>query len=351
MLHRPTPLMFALVLAFCLGLARTHAAAVDPAPEDSFSIVVIPDTQGYRGEGTKAQPESTAPVTNPVFEAHTRWIAENIDTQRIAFVSHVGDIVDKNVEAQWEVARAHMDRLHGQVPYGIVAGNHDMKSDGDSSLFQQYFPASRFADFVWYGGAFAGDPERPGHSGNNANSFQRFSAGGLDFVILHLECNAPDNVVAWADGVLRQHADHHAIISTHMDLGPLEKPVEAKDYIEAPKGRMRWLKCHGERGNTPEQLWEKLYRKHPNLLLVFSGDQSRTTAHRLDAIGDAGNTVHGLLSDYTSSGPLRIYRFLPAAGEIQVITYDTSLNTLVEESKFVPGRENHQFTISHEFGK
>ena len=92
MLHHRIPRLLALALALAPLLAAT---ALDPAPEGSFSIVVLPDTQGYRGANTKATPDSADPVTNPVFEAHTRWIADNIDTQRIAFVTHVGDIVDK----------------------------------------------------------------------------------------------------------------------------------------------------------------------------------------------------------------------------------------------------------------
>lgn len=341
--------LFAILLtAIAWTFAHTVKAenSLSPAPTGSFSIVVIPDTQGYEESGN-----GDAPVANEVFEAHTRWIAENIESQHIAFVSHVGDIVDKNVDGQWAVARAQVDRIHGKAPYGIVVGNHDMTRDGDSSLFQQYFPATRFEGFDWYGGAFAGDPERPGHSGNNANSYQRFSAEGQDFVILHLECNAPDNVLEWADGILEKHADRRALISTHMDLGPREKPKEASDYFDAPKGRMRWLKCHGERGNTPEQLWDKLYRKHPNLLMVFSGDQSRTSAYRLDMTGDHGNMVHGLLSDYTSSGPLRIYRFTPAKNEIRAFTYDTTLGKLVYESKYAPEPDNHQFAVTHDFSQ
>ena len=281
--------LYAALLA--IASLTSYADTITPAPEGSFSFVVIPDTQNYMGNVTKAQAGSDDEMSNPVFEAHTQWIADNIETQRIAFVSHVGDIVDKNVDAHWKVARRHMDQLHGRVPYGIVVGNHDMTSDGDSSLFQSYFPAERFKDFEWYGGHFQGDPERNGHSGNNANSYQFFSAEGLEFVVIHLECNAPDNVVEWANNLLAQHKDRWAIISTHMDLGPLEKPKEAKGYTDDPKGRMRWKKCHGERGNTPAQLWDKLYRKHPHLLMVCSGDQRRTSSLRLDATGDHGK--HG----------------------------------------------------------
>jgi hypothetical protein len=331
-----------------LALASSaRGADLEPLPPGSFTIVVIPDTQGYRGAGTKKEPSSTAPVTNPVFENHTRWITENLRSQNIVFVSHVGDIVDVNHVSQWPVARRCLDRLHGVVPYALTVGNHDMKRDGDATLYQQYFGADRFAAFPWYGGSFEPERETRTVSGNNVNSFQLFSAGGLDFVHLSLECNAPDDVLAWADALLTKHAGRRALITTHMDLGPLDKPSSDDDFLKAPKGRMRWSKIHGARGNSPQQLWEKLYRRHPNLGFVFSGDQSRTTASRLSARGDQGNVVHALMSDYTSSGPLRLYRFVPAQDVVQVITYDTTGRQVVESMPHVPDRAQHQFTLSY----
>src|SRR3569833_4430051 len=94
----------------CLALLSPAAAwgedaQLEPAPAGSFPLVVIPDTQGYRGAGTKATAGATEPVTNDYFATHTSWIVDNLARQRIAFVSHVGDIVDKNTTAQWEVAR------------------------------------------------------------------------------------------------------------------------------------------------------------------------------------------------------------------------------------------------------
>ncbi len=107
-----------LVLAVGLGLAPSiFAAQLPPAPAGTFSIAVIPDTQHYKGQKTKSEPNSTKALTNPVFKAYTSWIADNLKSQRIVFVSHVGDIVDINNREQWTIARRHMDRLHGQVPY------------------------------------------------------------------------------------------------------------------------------------------------------------------------------------------------------------------------------------------
>lgn len=339
--------LFHLTLLLLAGVPMTQAAGLDAAPEGSFTLVVIPDTQQYLGKGTKHDKESTEPITNPVFENHVRWIKENLTSQRVVFVSHVGDIVDRNNDNEWTVARQCMDQLHGVVPYSIVVGNHDMKGSGDSSLFQKYFGAERFREFPWYGGAF--EPERPTPeiSGNNANSYQLFSAGGLDFIHLCLECNAPDDVLEWADDLMTKHVSRRAIITTHMDLGIREKPKTTEGYIKDPKGRMNWTKNHGSRGNTAEQMWEKLYRKHANLGFIFCGDQSRCTAMKLSTQGDHGNTVHALLSDYTSSGPLRLYRFLPGEDRVQVITYDTTLNELVEKSRYVEERSEHQFSLPY----
>ena len=332
------------ILLTILFLSGASYGEMSLAPEEAFSIVVIPDTQKYLGKGTKAQPLSRDPVTNTVFESYTRWIAENLEQQRIAFVSHVGDIVDRNMPEQWEVARRHMDRLHGHVPYGISVGNHDCKSNGDSSLFQKYFPASRFQAFEWYGGHYQPPGADPSVSGNNANSYQVFSAGGMNFVFFHLECNAPDNVLAWVDGILEQHANRWALVTTHMYLGPLKKPKESRGYFDDPKGRMQWTKRHGKRGNSPQQMWDKCFKKHKNLLAVFCGDQSRTQSMYTASQGNHGNLVHELLSDYGSNG-LRVYRFFPKAGRIEVRTHNPMEDKACETTRIVPESGRHQFVV------
>ena len=336
---------FLRILAFCVAMNRgvLPGAEFPAAPPETFSIVVIPDTQHYR---TVMQDERDDPVwENPVFEAYVDWTAANIDQQRIVFVTHVGDIVDLNERPQWRVARECMDRLHERIPYGISVGNHDMQRAGDSSLFQEFFPESRFTGFDWYGGCFVGVNGRTTVSGNNANSFQLFEAEGLQFVFLHLECNAPDNVLAWADSVLREHEDRLAIVTTHMGLGPRDRPEQASDFFDAPKGRMTWKKCHGEQGNSPQQMWDKCFRQHGNLRLICCGDQSRTQALRQSSRGEHGNTVHELLSDYGANG-LRVMRILPQTGKIEVRTWNPMTDEFCQGTEIVPDAGQHQFTLS-----
>ncbi len=190
-----------------------------------------------------------------------------------------------------------------------------------------------------------------GISGNNANSYQLFSAKGIDFIILHLECNAPDNVLSWADNILDKYKDRFAIVTTHMFLGPREKPKISGDYYNLPKGIMVWGKCHGANGNTSGQICDKCLRKHPNLRIIICGDQSRSNALYTRFYGDNGNAVHAMLNDYSISqnGAIRILRFFPTKNEIQVITYDTVDKTILNKTNIVDEPEEHNFRIPISF--
>jgi hypothetical protein len=316
-------------------------------PAGAFTIVIIPDTQSYLGKGTKADSESSDPVTNPNLEAQVRWIREQKADQNIVFVSHVGDIVDKNNVDQWAVAKQHLDTLRGAVPFSLTVGNHDMTSKGDARLFQQHFPAASFKDYPWYLGSYSHDREEQNVSANNVNSAQLFSAGGMDFIHLSLECNAPDDVLAWANDLLTKHPARRALITTHMDLGIRDKPKTGEGFIHDPKGRMRWIKIHGARGNTGEQMWDKLFRKQAGLRLIFCGDQSRATAFRLTTPSDHGHPVTSMLSDYLSQPALRLVRFVPAENRVHFLTYDVVQQVLVDDTPYVHEVDQHQFSLEY----
>ncbi len=336
-----------LLAGLCALTGTVSAADFSPAPAGTFSIAVIPDTQHYRGKGTKAEPGSSQPLSNRIFATYVDWTADNLEQQRIAFVSHVGDIVDINNRPQWTLARSIMDRLHGKVPYGISVGNHDMTLGGDSSLFQEFFPATRFSQFDWYAGYYKKTSGKQEESGNNANSCQLFSVGDLDFVFLHLECNAPDKVLDWADEILKKHSQRRAIITTHMGLGPRKKPKSNDDFYSAPKGRMDWKKCHGKKGNTPQEMWEKSFQKHANLFMICCGDQSRTQALRQSVRGKNGNVVHELLSDYGTNG-MRVMRFVPQDNLIEVRTWNPLTRQFPTRTKTVRAADQHQFKLQYQ---
>ncbi len=323
-----------------------------PLPAGAFTIVIVPDTQDYLGAGTKISTRAGTnlqePVTNPHLEAQARWIREHVRDQNIVFVSHVGDIVEYNRPEEWTVAKQHLDTLRGVAPFGLTVGNHDMAGSGDAILFQMHFPAVSFKQYPWYLGSYEHARADQNVSANNVNSAQIFSAGGMDFLHLNLECNAPDDVLAWANNLIARHPERRALITTHMDLGVLDKPKDPEGFIKDAKGRMRWTKIHGKLGNTAEQMWDKCYRKHANLAMVLCGDQSRVTAMRVTDTGDHGNTVHRLLSDYQSEPVLRLMRFVASENRVHVVSYEVKREILIDATDYVADRDQHQFTLEYD---
>lgn len=330
-----------LSIPFHLFAQDNHLTKLNKAPAGTFTIAVMSDTQNYTDKGTNSDPESRDNVINEIFDSQTKWLINNYKDQNIIFVSHAGDVVNINDTYQWEVANKYLNRIYGIIPFGISLGNHDMESNGNSELYQTYFSEDRFSEFEWYGGSFK----------NNTNSYQLLSFNDLDIIILHIECNATDSVINWANDVLNRYKNRFAIITTHMFLGPREKPVAPEDYFDKPKGIMNWNKTFGLKGNTPQQLWDKCFKYHENIRLIISGDQSRSNALHREIIGKNGNIVHALLSDYSSNngGGLRLYRFYPLKGKIEVISYNTVLNNIIEQTKIVPEKKEHNFIINTTF--
>ncbi|MFW6317388.1 MAG: metallophosphoesterase, partial [Halorubrum sp.] len=147
--------------------------------------------------------------------AQTDWIAENVDSENVAFVTHEGDLVQEGDETdQWDRTDEVMETLDGVVPYSVLPGNHDytVTRDRSSGLdnYVDYFGASRFDDYDWFGGTGPDDEE--------ANSYQLFSAGGYDFLHLALEWEPRDATLDWAQDVLDQYSERPTVLTTHAYL-------------------------------------------------------------------------------------------------------------------------------------
>jgi len=304
-----------------------------PLPDGAFTFAVVPDTQGYDGEGRhtkRGRAPGVGPTTNKQLDRIVDWLLANAQKENIRFVAHTGDLTDMNNAPQWAFASNVLARLDGKLPYAISPGNHDMNGDGNTKLFQGHFPASRFSSNPWYVSAWD----------NNSGSCCLFESGAEKFVVLTLPCDAPDEAIAWADGQLAKYADRHAIVSTHRDLGMKDAKNTRKftnDAAEMKKsgrdfekeyepdlsllGRMTWHKRYGERGNSGVDLWKKLYSRHANIFLVVSGDQGQVKICRVDEKGEKGNMVHSIMQD-TGRGLVRIFRFLPSEKRIACYTVD-----------------------------
>ncbi len=163
--------------------------AVNGPPAADFTIVAIPDTQHYVDNAANAA----------TFTQQTEWIVSSKSALNTIWVSHLGDIVE-HIDAQtieWDRASTSMQVLdNADVPYGIAPGNHDMSSAGVSTNYDIKFPLERmwFYPTIGVDGGYLGqnlfgpDPINR----QNKNNFSLFSAGGMDFVVIHLEYRHAD---------------------------------------------------------------------------------------------------------------------------------------------------------------
>ena len=123
-------------------LSLVPAWGQETAPDDNFSVVLLPDTQNYSEKYAET------------YITQTLWIRKRLKVDNIKFTIHLGDIVQNPGEQpEWENASLAMRLLDGVVPYSVVPGNHDMVvKSRDTALYNNYFAPSRFVDRKWYGG-------------------------------------------------------------------------------------------------------------------------------------------------------------------------------------------------------
>ena len=291
-----------------------------PGVGDPFTFAVLPDTQNY----------VITPTNDPIMTAQAQWFVAQRDPLDIAFVAGVGDVVDNYIsDAQWTRASDNLAIMDaGGVPNSVLPGNHDFNlATGDFTKYNQYLPVSRYRDATWnsptasYGGYYGQNQFGPDAADRqNMDNYALFTAGGMDFLLLNLELNPPDDVLAWAQRVLSAHPNRRAIVATHAYVnvsGAFSLQVQRTDVP----------------GNSGAAIWQKLVQPNCNVFLVVNGhftDLLDGEANRTD-LNACGRPVHAALSDYQGrpnggDGWLRYYTFTPAANEIRATTYSPTRN-------------------------
>ena len=202
-------------------------------------IVVIPDTQAYTRD----------PANHALLLQQTKWIAENIESENIAFITHVGDIIqsgggrgearsEDELIAQWQFADENYDQFDGSIPFSMAYGNHDFDTFGDSSAgstrAQSFFGANRYETYDWFGGA----------SPDGATFYQFFELGGQRLLHVAIKFQPDQQTLDWVGDLVRE-TNLPTIISTHAYLvdvgigrggsGPVEAPVSNKQSVPAFK--------------------------------------------------------------------------------------------------------------------
>lgn len=317
------------------------------APIDvTFTLAMIPDTQNYV-DYSKQKNEGFALDASELFIQQMQYIADNSAANggEIAFVAAVGDV--------WQHQTKEMDEEHaarGQkstpnpflgrvlkvtdktltveipkalegyqllsdagIPFGVAPGNHDHDAMWTSAAFppdtsKSFRELSMTAEdlgILHIGGldnfrsAFGDD--KPFFKGKTwyvdsynggANSAQRFTAGGYTFLHITLEMQASNEVVDWARSVMAENPGLPTIFTTHdyLSVGGERKANPIVDLSRVDPT------AH----NSAQQMWDKLYSRHDQILMVLCGHQ-HGQSHRVDDNVN-GMPVIQILADYQDRG-------------------------------------------------
>lgn len=280
--------------AVLLAALATFTAVKLIGPKDKvFTFLWTSDPQWYSFK----YPE--------IIEHQNQWIAENYEDYDIRYMFHTGDFVNlPHSHEEWAVMTASYEDLDAcGIPYGVLAGNHDVDGD-DHTEFSQYFGAARYEDRDWYGGDYD----------DNFGHYDVMKIAGVKFIFLYMGYNETysDEDIAWMNDVLKEYSDHVAILNFH-------------DY----------LKVSAERSASGELFFEKVVLENPNVRLVLCGHNYLAT-RRYDAIDDDGDgtadrTVFQLMANYqaTLQGGNGFMRFMECDvenGTIASTTYSPYLD-------------------------
>jgi hypothetical protein len=309
--HRLLILLFSLPLLGSLSFSDR---------EDYFSIILLPDTQNY----TSRFPD--------IMYQQMDWIVKNKDPLNIQYVVHMGDITDDNKESAWEVAsRSYKILENAAIPYSIVYGDNDIKNpvtdkyDGirHTEFLNKYFPVSRFdKKGSWWSGGFF-------EPGKIDNYYCLFNYGEYKFMIMNLEIAPRSAVLKWANHTISQNISHKVIVVTH-------------DYIDSDGKRLDDLKSFGmngkdangkPRGNNADDIFDKLLKKNPNILMILCGHKNGTYEKTIKISRESEKTrkMFEILSDFqdeklkgsdekSGKGLLRVLKIYPEKNEIVLTT-------------------------------
>ena len=272
-----------------------------------FVIGILPDTQVE----VNVKPE--------MFMSQMNWLAAKRDSLNMPIVLHVGDIVDFNNVTHYERASEGFKILDdAKVPYALCLGNHDTDAVGENTgsaapgntntnlrqtgKFNSYFPVKRFRNQK---GRFV--------ESKSDNAYYTFKAGGLKWLVLSLEFCARPEPVEWANTIIPKYPKYNVIILTHLHLN-------GKGIIDPGNA--------GYGDLSPQQIYDRMIKKHPNVRFVFSG-HTGTSTYR-DDIGEHGNHIYQILQDYqgqdAGGGYIRLLEIDPKAGTIDGKMYSPYYN-------------------------
>lgn len=280
---------------------------------DQTVLAILPDTQLY----AQFMPE--------IFDAQTQWIADHAEEEEIAFVLHLGDIINKPYSTtQWENASHSMSILDEKnIPYVTVTGNHDVDDEAamiaqsayyddlriDREPYPVYFPEERFSAMETFGGM----------SENGYNQYHFIPCGDGEIMVLALDWLPSEETMDWAQAILNQYPHTPTIVVKH-------------DFIQPRKDRSQPIAPANEECSKQ---WD-IFSQYDQIFMIINGHHSGADHGILT--NEFGNDVYVAVLDYQNkhhggNGWMRLLTLDFEQNTINGVTFSPYVMTLPEEAQ------------------
>lgn len=270
--------------------------------KSDYTMIVLPDTQNI----IERTPE--------LYLKMMKWIKDNKKELNIKSVLHMGDIVNRNTDEQWSIAKKGFDILKKEnIPFMPMIGNHDDKIE-----FNKYFDYQTYGlENSYFGGSF---------DDTLNNTYWYIEEKERKYLILTLEFGPTSEVINWAKEVVKNNKEKNVIFTTHAYMFRNNRLLLKDDMFSITS-------YPGYENNLEgNEIWD-IFSKYDNVVLGMSGHISC-----LDVSRYIQNDKYSLLfdnQDYDKKeklGMIGILSFKNNDNTVRVNWYSVEKNMLYKES-------------------
>ncbi len=272
-------------------------ARIQNAQIPTYTIAWISDTQHYSVEFTDT------------YIVMTQYLKNNRQKMHLGYVVHTGDFVDKDSEIpEWEIAKNAMNELSG-IPYGVLAGNHDVGKKQNYTNYCKYFGEKEFSKYPYYGGSML----------DNRNHYDLITMGNTEYVFVYLGYRPDKRSIRWANEIFQKYADRIGVLCLH-------------EYLNTDSSLLK----------AALPLQQQVVKPNPNVYLVLCGHryaQDCITA-QFDDNGDGSidRTVYQCIANYQeidTAGGSGYMRFIEINENTQTMCFYT-YSPLLDQYRPIP---------------
>lgn len=179
----------------------------------------------------------------------------------ISFVLQTGDVTNNNQSYQWTNAYQHFfSKLPYSVPVIFCLGNHDYGDNGLSIIRQSNIPEelTPIRDETMDGSVWD-------------NYLRSVFWGSKKVVVLSLEFAPRNEVLEWADNVIKENQDVPVIILTHAFLNNSGMLYDITDNNCDNQCSQKFYKMGNDYINDSKEIFDKIVYNNTNVKLIICG--------------------------------------------------------------------------------